>query len=127
MKDLYFPQDEENQTPFVDFKLSGELRIEGRSFPEDPLSFYEPIIDWLKEIKSQAVPKIVLTVKLEYFNTSTSKLVLYIFKILEDMHNDGITDASIVWLCNKHDEDMVESGIDYKSLIDIPFELVEYE
>ena len=127
MKDLFLKHDFDNQTPLVDFKVNGELKIEGRSFPEDPLSFFEPVINWLKELKTLELKVVTMTVRLEYFNTSTSKLVLYMFKILEDMHNEGQTKSKIIWLCNKYDEDMVESGKDYKSLVDIPFELVEYE
>ena len=127
MKDLYIFDNPVEQTPLVDFRLSGELKLEGKSFPEDPVTFYEPIIKWIKDLKSNCPKSIVLTVKLEYFNTSTSKLVLYMFKLLESIHLDGISEIKIVWLCNKNDEDMVESGMDYQSIVDVPFELIEYE
>ncbi len=127
MTDLYILDNPVEQTPLVDFRLSGQLSISGKSFPENPLPFYEPIIKWIKDIKEQCPKELILTVKLEYFNTSTSKLILYIFKLLEGIHLQGISEIKIIWLCNKHDEEMVESGMDYQSIVDVPFELIEYE
>ncbi len=127
MNDLYILDNPVNQTPLVDFRLSGELSITGKSFPEDPVPFFEPIINWIKDIKSACPKAMTLTVRLEYFNTSTSKIILYIFKLLENIHRQGIADIKIIWLFNKYDEEMVESGLDYQSVVDVPFELVEYE
>lgn len=127
MKDLYIPADTENDTPMVDFKLNGTLKLEGKSFPEDPYRFYEPVFQWVKDFRNECPAKITVTVKLDYFNTSTSKVVLYFFKMLEVMHTSGETQVKITWLYNKNDEDMIESGKDYGSLIDVPFESKEFE
>jgi|SRR5208283_481947 len=127
MKDLYITDNILDQTPLIDFRLSGQMTIEGKSFPEDPVVFYEPIIKWIKDLKTQCPEKILLTVKLEYFNTSTSKLILYIFKLLESIHLEKLSEIKIIWLYNKLDEEMVESGMDYQSIVDVPFELIEYE
>jgi hypothetical protein len=124
--DIYIPLNFEEMTPMVDFKTTGELRIEGKSYPENPVNFYEPLIDWLKEFKIQCPHKITMNIRLEYFNTSTSKLVLYMFKILEDIYLSQKSDVIIYWLYNKQDEDMYESGLDYQSIIDLPFEFVGY-
>ncbi len=127
MKDLYISENILQQTPLIDFRLNGQLNIEGKSFPEDPVIFFEPIIQWIKDFKEHCPDSILVTVKLEYFNTSTSKLLLYMFKILEGIHMDRISDIKIKWLYNKLDEEMVESGMDYQSIVDVPFELIEYE
>lgn len=126
-KDIFIPVDIEEMTPLVDFKINGEMKIEGRSYPEDPVKFYEPLIDWVKDFKKECPPNIHLTLRLEYFNTSTSKLVLYIFKTLEELYIRKKSDVKITWLYLKHDEDMYESGKDYQSIIELPFTFVEYE
>ncbi len=125
MNNLLISIASDDQTPLVDFKITGELKIEGKSYPEDPMKFFGPILDWLKELKKSPPPKILLTVQLDYFNTSTSKLVLVIFKLLESIHLYGKSEVKIIWFYHNHDEDMTESGKDYKSLVDVPFELVE--
>lgn len=124
---IYIPADNEEMTPLIDFKTTGELRIEGKSYPEDPIKFYEPLINWVKEFKKDCPSVIHMTMRLEYFNTSTSKLVLFILKTLEDLYIKKKADVKITWLHLKRDEDMYESGKDYQSIIDIPFTFVEYE
>jgi hypothetical protein len=125
MKDLYLPSDLREQTPLVHFKATGELKIEGKSYPENPMKFYGPVIDWIKELKNLAPEKITLSVRLDYFNTSTSKLVLYIFKTIENIYLKDQKEVRIIWFYNKGDEDMIESGEDYASLLDCPYEMIE--
>lgn len=125
MTDLYLPADIREQTPLVHFKTTGDLKIEGISYPENPMKFYGQVIDWVKELKNQNTDKITLSVRLDYFNTSTSKLVLFIFKTIESMYLKDKKDVKITWFYNSGDEDMLESGDDYASLLDCPFELNE--
>lgn len=125
--DIFIPVDTEELTPLVEFKVDGNLRIEGRSYPENPVKFFEPLINWLKEYKTNPPASIIMTLRLEYFNTSTSKIVLFMLKIIEDVHYQYKIPVNIVWQFNKNDEDMFESGKDYQSLIDLPFEFVGYE
>lgn len=125
MNDLYLVADSREQTPLVHFKTTGELKIEGTSYPENPMKFYQQVIDWIKALKTENISKIELSVRLDYFNTSTSKLVLYIFKQLENIYLTQKNDIRVIWFYNTNDEDMIESGKDYSSLIEIPFELRE--
>jgi hypothetical protein len=126
-KDIFIPANPEEMTPLIDFKIIGELRIEGKSYPEDPVTFYEPLINWIKEFKKNCPEKITMHVRLEYFNTSTSKLVLFMLKLLEDLYFQKKADVVIFWLYHKQDEDMYESGKDYQSIIDLPFKFIGYE
>jgi hypothetical protein len=126
MNDILIRPNNVVKTPLVDFKTTGELRIEGSSFSENPIEFYEPLVEWLKELKKEAPKTITLSIKLEYFNTSSSKLILYMFKSLESIHFNKESEVTIKWLYNKIDQDMLESGKDYKSIVNVPFELVEY-
>ena len=126
MKDILIRPNNVVKTPLVDFKTTGELRIEGSYFSENPVEFYEPLVEWIKELKNEAPKTITMRIKLEYFNTSSSKLILYMFKSLENIHFNKESEVTIVWLYNKIDQDMLESGKDYKSIVNVPFELVEY-
>jgi hypothetical protein len=92
----------------------------------NPVEFYEPLLEWIEKLKKSAPPRINMTVRLDYFNTSSSKLVLLLFKNLEDIYLAGKSKIKIIWLYNRNDEDQFDSGIDYQSIIDVPFELVEY-
>lgn len=114
----------EAKTPTVDFNYTnGELVISGRSIPENSIEFYKPIIEWLEALKISEKDKIVLDIKLEYFNTSSSKCILDVFKKLEEIKSVG-KDASIRWYFESDDEDMEEAGQDFSAIIKVPLELI---
>jgi hypothetical protein len=124
MNDLFIQGNAEAKTPTVDFKVSGDLKLHGRSVSENPIEFFEPLILWLKNLKKSHPPKIVLNLQLEYFNTSTSKLLLHMFRTLEEFQKIG-SDVKIIWHYDKIDDDLREAGKDYQSIVRIPFEFVE--
>ena len=65
-------------------------------------------------------------IQLEYFNTSSSKCILDVFKKLEKINTGGST-VTINWHYEEDDEDMLEAGEDYESIIDVPFKMIEME
>ncbi len=112
------------KTPGVDFDAEkGTLEINGRSIPENSIDFYKPIIDWLDQYALQPAAATTVNVQLEYFNTSSSKCILDVFKMLEKIKKSG-KDISVKWHYEEDDEDMLEAGEDYDAIIDIPFEMV---
>jgi len=115
------------KTPTVNFDgSSGILEIKGRSIPENAVEFYKPLVDWLGNYAAVAPDSTDVNVQLEYFNTSSSKCILDVFKKLE-----GITGAGkaviIKWHYEEDDEDMLEAGEDYQAIINIPFKMIEME
>ncbi len=112
------------KTPTVEFKGDGELLLKGRSIPENSIEFYKPLLDWIEEYGNSPKDKTVLNVQLEYFNTSSSKCILDVFKKLETLKD---TNIEINWYYEEDDEDMLEAGEDYQAIIDIPFKMIEVE
>ncbi len=112
------------KTPTVDFKSNGELLIKGRSIPENSIEFYKPIIDWITDYGNSPQSDTSVNIQLEYFNTSSSKCILDVFKKLESLPD---TSVKIKWYYEEDDEDMLEAGEDYEAIIDLPFEMVEVE
>ncbi len=113
------------KTPHIEFdKQSGLLLIHGRSIPENSIDFYKPVIDWLDQYAIEPAEETVVNVQLEYFNTSSSKCILDVFKKLEAIKKSGKA-ITVKWHYEEDDEDMLEAGEDYDAIIDIPFEMVE--
>jgi hypothetical protein len=125
MKDLFIDHGVDQRTPLVDFKITGELKIEGRSIPENPVEFFGPILKWINELHKLNLKSVVFNIKLEYFNTSSSKLLMQMLRSLEKIHDDS--NVRILWHYNKVDQDMFDSGKDYQSITRIPFEFIEYQ
>ena len=45
--------DKTDDTPAIDFNPgTKELKISGRSLPEDVTSFYQPVLNWLDDLES---------------------------------------------------------------------------
>ena len=110
-----------NRTPKIEFNPSkNTFLITGRSIPENSIDFYKPAIDWLSSYLKNPLQLTVLEVKLEYFNTSSSKCLVDIFRKIESLHKSG-KEAQIKWYFIEEDEDMQESGEDFKNIIKIVF------
>jgi|TARA_B110000305_G_C19127908_1_gene487477 hypothetical protein len=112
------------KTPVVEFSSNGELLLKGRSIPENSIEFYKPLIEWLESYSESPNSTTVLSVQLEYFNTSSSKCILDVFKKLESISGSEIT---VKWHYEEDDEDMLEAGEDYEAIIDLAFEMIEVE
>ncbi len=120
IKNLYLKETEE--TPWIIFdKDKPEFRIGGKSYMEDAATFYDPVLQWLKDYvkSSAAVTRFVF--ELEYLNTASSKIVNDILDILEDHYLNG-NKVVIEWNFFEEDEDMREMGEEYEEIYEIPFE-----
>ncbi|MFW5978872.1 MAG: DUF1987 domain-containing protein, partial [Bacteroidia bacterium] len=74
------------KTPTINLDpKKGTIEIKGRSIPENSIEFYRPIVEWLEEYANSPKKKTTVNVQLEYFNTSSSKCILDIFKKLESI------------------------------------------
>ncbi len=114
------------KTPSVKFEAEkGIIEIKGRSIPENSIDFYKPLMDWLEEYSKDPQKHTEVNIHLEYFNTSSSKCILDIFKKLEGIHKSQKNDVVINWYYEEDDEDMLEAGEDYESIIRVPFKMIE--
>lgn len=116
------------KTPSVLFDAEkGLLEIKGRSIPENSLVFYKPLNNWLKDYGKEPSKQTIFEVKLEYYNTSSSKCLLDLFKTLEKLNEEGKTSVKVHWYYETDDEDMLEAGEDYQAIIPLTFEIIEVE
>ena len=115
------------KTPTVSLDAgTGIVEIKGRSIPENSIEFYRPIVEWLEDYSNGPQKLTTVNIQLEYFNTSSSKCILDVFKKLEVISKDG-NDVEVNWYYEEDDEDMLEAGEDYQSIIRIPFKMIELE
>lgn len=105
-------------------KDSGIFRIEGISRPENVLAFYDPIFIWFDEYLKTPNKETVIEFVLSYHNSSSAKIICKLLNKLEPHYKKG-TDIQIKWYYKETDEDILEAGEDYKSLVEIPFEIIK--
>ena len=115
------------KTPTVNFDAAtGIVEIKGRSIPENSIEFYRPLVEWLEEYSKGPQKLTTVNIQLEYFNTSSSKCILDVFKKLEAIKK-ARNEVIINWYYEEDDEDMLEAGEDYQSILKIPFKMIEME
>ncbi|MFT4678684.1 MAG: hypothetical protein ACJAV7_001784 [Flavobacteriales bacterium] len=119
LNSLYIAQTEE--TPEVSFNLEdSEFSIVGRSLPENAFSFYKPIIEWIRNYSELAVNPGSMTIRLDYFNSSSGRYIMEMLVELENFKKES-SKLSIIWISDADDELMIEKGEEFQSLIDLPF------
>ncbi len=112
------------KTPEIIFKATGDLMITGSSLPVNIKDFYQPIIDWLEELKLTNPEKIILTFDLDHINTSSTRAFLQILRLIASM-SPGKLKFEVVWRYEKGDEDMLEQGQGFEEILNMKFEFIE--
>lgn len=116
------------ESPGINFDpANGKFLIFGKSFPEEARKFFDPIFLWLEEYIQNPNEETLFEIRLEYFNSASSTMMLEIFYNLEKIITDAKKKIIISWNYLEVDDDMLESGKEYEELIKIPFKFCEIE
>ena len=124
METLRLEQTDDSPDVVLD-QENNRFEISGKSLPEDVVDFYLPVLDWLNVYRANPNPKTEFSFKLIYFNTASSKLILDILMIFEEMVEEGHA-VTVKWFSLQSDEDMQEAGKEYEEMVDVPFEHATY-
>lgn len=106
--------DKTKATPKIDFNAeTGCLQILGESFPENVAKFYAPVMEWLNQYLEQEAREMLLEFKITYFNSSTSKVFMTIFDLLDQQAMRG-RKVSVKWVCDEDNDIAIECGEEFK-------------
>ena len=115
---------ESKNAPVAEFNMKqGVFKLEGRSILDVAEIYYEPLYSDFKEYSDNPRDVTDFQFKMEYFNTSSSKWILKLFYVLDDMYKAGHT-VKVSWAYDSDDEDMLEAGEDYGEMVDFDLELI---
>jgi len=111
MQDLYIAP--ERDKPEIDFKFSQHhLQLRGESFPENAVAFYAPIasvlMDYLGATQNQ---QITVDFELRYFNSSSTKILMNVFRMLDQASSSGNT-VHVNWHHDPEDDTVLDFGND---------------
>ena len=118
-------QKKENTFGVILDKRNNKFLFEGRSIPENVKDFFYPILKWLKQYKKEPLEETVIEMDFEYFNTSTSVLILEVLYVLDEITDSGKS-VKVVWYYINGDFEMQEAGEEYETMLNLPFEYVEH-
>ncbi len=103
------------------------FQIIGESRPENVRKFYEPVFSWFQlfydtEYVLNNDKEIKLKISLEYFNSTSAKVLFDLFNYFKQQQLSYPIVISIVWEYDKEDVDMLEAGKEMEELSQIKFE-----
>jgi hypothetical protein len=100
--------------------------MKGRSIPENPERFFEPILSWMEQYFRETGQETVLEFRLEYVNSGSSKYLLELLRRLQKLVKEG-KPIRAIWCFETDDESIEDLGLHYQHNIDIPFEIREVD
>ena len=112
------------KTPNVLLDPSGRIRIGGRSIPEDASKFYDNILNWVLDYCHSPSDSTVVDIELEYFNSGSAKFVMQILRELSELLAEG-RDLKVNWYYEEGDDDILERGEYYSSILDLEINFIE--
>lgn len=98
------------------------LKIEGRSYPEEGMDFFEPIIVRLRTLQNTESPISTVHVRLEYYNSATAKALAEIFTSLMTLKTKGVP-TKVIWEFEEEDEGIQEDVEMFMDTFNLEFDI----
>ncbi len=115
--------DEETPSIILD-KQNEKFIFSGTSWLANAYTFYEPVIDWVKEyFDNTPNPITVLKFEFSYINTASAKQIARILSILKKYSLKN--NIKIQWYYEKEDLDMKKEGQRFASILDLKIDIIE--
>lgn len=100
------------------------FEFSGRSMPEDPASFFIPVLEWVREYARYPNDLTEVHFRMEYYNSASARFFTEFLQELEAISNTGHK-VRICWWYDKEDQAIQERGEELQSVIDLEFEFRE--
>ena len=112
--------------PEVNFDATtGVCEMKGESYMEEAYKFYTPLLDWIREYSLEG-NDVKLNLRLTYFNTSSSRLLLDMFDILKKSEDAG-NKIQINWYYEVDDPDIKDEIEDFEIETGLKIKLIPME
>lgn len=114
------------KTPEIFLDPDGMIKIKGRSIPEDASLIYEKVVIWIEKYIESGNNSLRIDFYFEYLNSGTSK---YLLEILKKLKAFSLKGAKLVinWFYESGDDDILERGEYYSSILDLKINIIETE
>jgi hypothetical protein len=111
-------------TPEIILNPEGIIRIRGRSIHEDVTDFFAPVEDWVSSYIDVPAEVTCVDLNLEYFNSASAKVFIHLLQMITYVtlkHKKFIFN----WYYEDGDEDILERGEYFSSVLDVPFNFIK--
>lgn len=111
-------------TPEVLLNPDGIIRIKGRSIHENVTEFFNPIDSWITSYIETPADTTKVDMALEYFNSASAKIFIH---LLQKLTYVSLKNKKYVfnWYYEDGDEDILERGEYFSTVLDVPFNFIK--
>ena len=111
-------------SPEIILKPDGMIRIMGRSIQENVAEFFESVEAWVTEYIEVPAEMTIVDMNLEYFNSASAKVFVH---LLEQLKHVSLKNKKFIfnWYYEDGDDDILERGEYFSSILDVPFNFIK--
>lgn len=110
-------------SPEIILTPEGTIKVKGRSIHENVIDFFKPVEDWVSEYIKSPADVTCVDINLEYFNSASAKVFIHLLQkvtYVQLKHKKFIFN----WYYEEGDEDILERGEYFASVLDVPFNFI---
>ncbi len=111
-------------TPEIILNPEGIIRIRGRSIHENVTDFFAPVEEWVTGYIVNPAEVTCVDMNLEYFNSASAKVFIH---LLQKITYVALKHKKFIfnWYYEEGDEDILERGEYFASVLDVPVNLIK--
>jgi hypothetical protein len=111
-------------TPEIILNPEGKIKIRGRSIHENAVDFFAPVEEWVSEYILSPANVTSVEIALDYFNSASAKVFI---SILQKVTYVTLKHKKFVinWYYEEGDEDILERGEYFSSILDVPVNFIK--
>jgi hypothetical protein len=110
--------------PEIFLSPDGFIKVKGRSIHENIFDFFKPVELWIRDYIKTPAEMTVVDIELEYCNSASSKLLINIIQQISQVRNQH-RKLQVNWYYEDGDEDILERGEYFSSILSIPFNFIK--
>jgi len=121
---MILPGNQANTLPKIIYEeIEGTVSIKGRAISTEVEDYFSDFLPYFKDCLEKKPMNLRISIDLEYFNTTASKLLMEFLYIAKETEKRGFH-VSVNWYYEEEDEDMLYTGEDYENLSKLKFNFI---
>jgi hypothetical protein len=110
-------------TPEIILSPEGRIQIRGRSIHENAAAFFAPVEEWISSYVLSPANMTNVDMALEYFNSASAKIIV---SLLQQITHVSLQHKKFIinWYYEDGDEDILERGEYFATILDIPVNFI---
>lgn len=102
----------------------GTIKIMGRSIHENVAEFFTTVEDWITKYIETPAEVTYVDMNLEYFNSASAKVFIHLLELLKHV---TLKNKKFIfnWYYEDGDEDILERGEYFATVLDVPFNFIK--